>query len=50
MSDGYWAVLDGFHDPIVLQARIAWLIFATRSATLDDLELGSEQLNPQHLS
>jgi hypothetical protein len=30
-------------------ARIAWLIFATRSATLDDLELGFEQLNPQHL-
>jgi hypothetical protein len=49
MSDGNWAVLDGFRDPIVLQARIAWLIFATRSATLDDLELGSEKLNPQHL-
>jgi hypothetical protein len=39
-----------FHDLVVLQARIAWLIIATRSATLDDLELGSELLNPQHLS
>jgi hypothetical protein len=27
MSDGYWTVLDGFHDPIVSQAKIAWLIF-----------------------
>ena len=50
MSDGNWAVLDGFHESTVLLARIARLIFATRSAKLDDLELSSEQLNPQHLS
>jgi hypothetical protein len=50
MSDGYWAVLDGFHDPIVLQAKIPWRIFATRSATWMTSKLGSEQLNRQYLS